>query len=137
MHHRNTNSINKMEGYIQNLSNGKLKRYVQFLEIKDDPELMAQYCYWHSEAHHWQEIREGIKAVGILEMEIYMRDNQLVMIVDAPADFNWQKAMDRLATLPRQAEWEAFVARFQGCSANARSDEKWHPAERIFHLYKD
>lgn len=137
MHHRNTNSINKMEGYIQNLSNGKLKRYVQFLEIKDDPELMAQYRYWHSEAHHWQEIREGIKAVGILEMEIYMRDNQLVMIVDAPADFNWQKAMDRLATLPRQAEWEAFVARFQGCSANARSDEKWHPAERIFHLYKD
>ena len=137
MHRRNTNSINKMEGYIQNLSNGKLKRYVQFLEIKDDPELMAQYRYWHSEAHHWQEIREGIKAVGILEMEIYMRDNQLVMIVDAPADFNWQKAMDRLATLPRQAEWEAFVARFQGCSANARSDEKWHPAERIFHLYKD
>ena len=126
-----------MEGYIQNLSDNKLKRYVQFLEIKDDPELMAQYRYWHSEAHHWQEIREGIKAVGILEMEIYMRDNQLVMIVDAPADFNWQEAMDQLATLPRQAEWEAFVARFQGCSANARSDEKWHPAERIFHLYKD
>ena len=126
-----------MEGYIQNLSDNKLKRYVQFLEIKDDPELMAQYRYWHSEAHHWQEIREGIKAVGILEMEIYMRDNQLVMIVDAPADFNWQKAMDQLATLPRQAEWEAFVARFQGCSANARSDEKWQPAERIFHLYKD
>ena len=43
--------------------------------------------------------------------------------------------MDRLATLPRQAEWEAFVARFQGCSAEARSDEKWQPAERIFRLY--
>ena len=124
-----------MEGYIQKLSDGKLKRYVQFLEIKDNPELMAQYRYWHSEAHHWQEIREGIKAVGILEMEIYMHDNQLVMIVDAPADFDWQKAMNRLATLPRQAEWEAFVARFQGCSADARSDEKWQPAERIFRLY--
>ena len=75
-----------MEGYIQKLSNGKLKRYVQFLEISDDPELMAQYRYWHSEGHHWQEIREGIRAVGILEMEIYMRHNQLVMIVDAPAE---------------------------------------------------
>ncbi|UKK53836.1 L-rhamnose mutarotase [Prevotella sp. E2-28] len=124
-----------MEGYIQSLSGGKLKRYVQFLEIKDDTELMAQYRYWHSEEHHWQEIREGIKAVGILEMEIYMHDNQLVMIVDAPADFDWQEAMNRLSTLPRQAEWEAFVSRFQGCSADARSDEKWQPAERIFRLY--
>ena len=124
-----------MEGYIQTISNGTLKRYVQFLEINNDPELIAQYRYWHSEAHHWQEIREGIKAVGILEMEIYMLGNQLVMIVDAPVDFNWDKAMNCLATLPRQAEWEAFVAKFQGCSAEARSDEKWQPAERIFRLY--
>lgn len=124
-----------MEGYIQTLSEGKTKRYVQFLEINNDPELIAQYRYWHSEAHHWQEIREGIRAVGILEMEIYMLGNHLVMIVDAPADFDWQTSMDRLATLPRQAEWEAFVARFQGCSAEARSDEKWQPAERIFRLY--
>ena len=126
-----------MEGYIQKLSNDKIKRYVQVLAIADDPELMAQYRYWHSEEHHWQEIREGIRAVGILEMEIYMHRNQLVMIVDAPADFNWQEAMSRLATLPRQAEWEAFVARFQGCSADARSDEKWQQTERIFHLYED
>ena len=125
-----------MEGYIQNLSDNKLKRYVQFLEIKDDPELMAQYRYWHSEAHHWQEIREGIKAVGILEMEIYLLGNHLTMIVDAPADLDWQAAMNRLATLPRQAEWEAFVSKFQGCSSEARSDEKWRPMERIFHLYK-
>lgn len=124
-----------MEGFIQTLSNGKTKRYVQFLEINNDPELIAQYKYWHSEAHHWQEIRDGIRAVGILEMEIYMLGNHLVMIVDAPADFDWQASMDRLATLPRQAEWEAFVARFQGCSAEARSDEKWQPAERIFRLY--
>ena len=126
-----------MEGYIQKLSNGKVKRYVQVLAIADDPELMAQYRYWHSEEHHWQEIREGIRAVGILEMEIYMHRNQLVMIVDAPADFSWQEAMSRLATLPRQAEWETFVARFQGCSADARSDEKWQQTERIFHLYED
>ena len=38
----------------------------------------------------------------------------------------------RLATLPRQAEWEAYVAQFQGCRADARSDEKWQRMERIF-----
>ena len=31
-----------MEGYMQTLSGGKVKRYVQFLEISDNPELIAQ-----------------------------------------------------------------------------------------------
>ena len=60
---------------------------------------------------------------------------KVVMIVDTPEDFDWQKAMDKLATLPRQAEWEAFVAKLQGCRADARSDEKWQMMERMFHLY--
>ena len=124
-----------MEGYVQNLSDGRLKRYVQFLEISDDPELMEQYRKWHSEEHHWKEIRDGIRQVGILEMEIYMLGNKLVMIVDTPADFQWEEAMNRLATLPRQAEWEAFVSKFQGCAADARSDEKWQSMERMFRLY--
>jgi L-rhamnose mutarotase len=124
-----------MEGYVQNLSDGRSKRYVQFLEISDDPELMEQYRKWHSEEHHWKEIRDGIRQVGILEMEIYMLGNKLVMIVDTPADFQWEEAMNRLATLPRQAEWEAFVSKFQGCAADARSDEKWQPMERMFRLY--
>ena len=124
-----------MEGYIQTLSDGKIKRYVQFLEISNDPELIAQYRKWHSQEYSWKEIRDGIREVGILEMEIYLIGNRLVMIVDAPADFQWQEAMARLATLPRQAEWEAFVSKFQGCSHDARSDEKWQPMERIFRLY--
>ena len=125
-----------MEGYIQTLSEGKIKRYVQMLDINEDPELIAQYKKWHSEEYSWPEIRQGIREVGILEMELYIRGNHLVMIVDAPADFDWQTAMDRLATLHRQAEWEAFVSKFQGCSAEARSDEKWQPMERMFRLYK-
>lgn len=124
-----------MEGYVQKLSDGKIKRYVQYLEISDDPELIAQYRKWHSEEYSWKEIRAGIREVGILEMELYLFGNHLAMIVDTPADFNWEEAMNRLATLPRQAEWEAFVAKFQGCSADARSDEKWQMMERIFHLY--
>ena len=125
------------EGYVQTLGDGRMKRYVQFLEISDDAELIAQYKKWHSEACCWPEICAGIREVGILEMELYLIGNRVVMIVDTAADFDWPTAMDRLATLPRQAEWEAFVARFQGCDANARSDEKWQPMERIYHLYKE
>ena len=126
---------NNMEGYVQKLAGGNVKRYVQFLEISDDPQLVAQYRKCHDEDHSWQEVRDGIRQVGILEMELYILGNKVVMIVDTPADFDWETAMARLATLPRQAEWEAFVSRFQGCSSEARSDEKWQPMERMFRLY--
>ena len=123
-------------GYLQKQFGQKTKRYVQFLELTDNPELIKEYRKWHSEEHHWKEIRDGIRAVGILEMEIYILGNKLVMIVDTPVDFDWDSAFARLATMPRQAEWEAFVAAFQGCEADAKSDEKWQMAERMFYLYE-
>lgn len=124
-----------MEGYKQKDFGVATKRYVQTLELADDPELIKQYKKWHSEEYQWKEIRDGIKEVGILEMEIYILGTKLVMIVDAPLDFDWDSAMARLATLPRQAEWEAFVAKFQGCSAEASSEEKWQMMDRMFYLY--
>ncbi len=124
-----------MKGYKQKNFQGETKRFVQILELRDDPDMIAQYRKWHSQEYQWKEIRDGIREVGILEMEIYILGTKLVMIVDAPIDFDWDEAMVRLATLPRQAEWEAFVAKFQGCSAEARSDEKWQMMERMFYLY--
>ena len=112
------------------------KRYVQTLDLRDDPDMIREYRKWHSKEFHWKEIRDGIKAVGILEMEIYIHGTRLVMIVDAPDDFDWKAAMDKLATMPRQAEWEAFVAKLQGCNLDARSDEKWQMMERMFYLYE-
>ena len=123
------------EGYRQPDFGQPTKRFVQVMDISDDPALMEEYRKWHSEAYSWKEVRDGIREVGILEMEIYMSGNHLVMVVDTPLDWDWQTARDRLAPLPRQAEWEAFVAQFQNCDASARSDEKWKMAGRIFRLY--
>lgn len=124
-----------MEGYIQKQHNVRTKRFVQTLTLNSGEEARREYIKWHSQEYNWKEIREGIREVGILEMEIYILGNLLVMIVDAPADFDWEEAMAKLATLPRQAEWEAFVSQFQGCSKEATSDEKWQMMERMFYLY--
>lgn len=124
-----------MGGYIQKQHIGSIKRFVQTLTLNSDEEARREYIKWHSPEHNWKEIRNGIREVGIIEMEIYILGNTLVMIVDTPEDFDWEKAMARLATLPRQAEWEAFVSQFQGCNANATSDEKWQLMQRIFFLY--
>lgn len=123
------------KGYPTKQYGQPTKRYVQFLELEDNPELIKKYKKLHSQKEHWKEIRDGIKDVGILEMEIYIQDNRLVMIVDAPLDFDFDSAMSRLAKLPRQQEWEETVAEFQKCSSSATSAEKWKMAERIFRLY--
>lgn len=128
--------MNKQEGYPSNLYVSPTKRYCQTLQLRDDPEMISRYVRCHSEAEAWPEIRRGIREVGILEMEIYIKDNLLFMIVETPLDFEWETAMQRLDTLPRQAEWEAFVALLQGADPNASSAEKWQLMDQMFHLYK-
>lgn len=124
-----------MEGYRTKEYGQPVKRYVQTMELKDDDKLIKKYREAHDSEHSWKEIRDGIRQVGILEMEIYIVGNRLVMVVDTPLDFNWDDAMRRLATLPRQQEWEEYVARFQCCDEKATSDEKWQMMERMFYLY--
>ena len=107
-----------------------MKRYCQTLTLVDNPAMIEKYVEAH--AHVWPEIIAGQREVGILSMEIWRRGRSLFMIMDTVDDFDFAHDMARLATLPRQAEWEAYVSQFQGCAAEARSDEKWLPMERIF-----
>jgi len=111
-----------------------MKRYCQTLQLVDNPELIEKYLEAHR--HVWPEIQQGIRSVGILDMQIYALGTQLFMICDTVDDFDWEKDNARLATLPRQAEWEAYVAQFQGCDPNAPSTDKWHLMEKIFELDK-
>ena len=94
-----------------------VKRYCQTLDLRDSPELIAEYRKRHSQAEAWPEILAGIREVGI------------------PLDFDWDTAMERLNTLPRQQEWEEYMAIFQQAAPGMSSAEKWKPMERMFHLY--
>lgn len=125
----------KHNGYRVQKYNVPVKRYCQTLDLKDNPELIAEYRKRHSEGEAWSEIIEGIREVGILEMEIYIIGTRLFMIVETPLDFDWSTAMERLATLPRQQEWEDYMSEFQVAPPGASSDEKWVLMERMFHLY--
>lgn len=123
------------KGYLQKQYSKPVRRYVQTMSLRNNPELIALYRRAHSEPEFWPEIEQGIKSVGILEMELYILGTRLVMIVDMPDDLDWDEAMARLAQLPRQAEWEDHVAQFQNCEKGSTSDEKWQMMERMFHLY--
>ena len=125
----------KMNGYKVQKYDIPVKRFCQTLDLKDNPELIAEYRKRHSEGEAWSEILEGIREVGILEMEIYIVGTRLFMIVETPVDFDWSTAMARLSTLPRQQEWEDYMSEFQVAPPGASSDEKWVLMERMFHLY--
>jgi len=122
----------KEKGYKVKVYHQPVKRYCQTLDLKDDPVLIAEYVKRHS--NPWPEIPAGIREVGILEMEIFLLGTKLFMIVETPLDFDWNAAMAKLATLPRQAEWEEYMSIFQMASPEASSAEKWQMMDEIFRL---
>ncbi len=112
-----------------------IKRYCRMLDLNLSEELIKEYRFRHSKEGVWPEIVKGIKEVGILEMELWLLGNRAVMILETPADLDLDAAFDRLATLPRQQEWEDYMSVFQNAKKGATSSEKWQPMEQIFHLY--
>ncbi|MBS7358792.1 MAG: L-rhamnose mutarotase [Bacteroidales bacterium] len=126
----------KTTGYNTKHYGFPTKHYCRTLELRDNPELIKEYRRRHQQGNVWQEIIDGIKQVGILEMEIFLLGTRLVMIVETPAELDLDAAMERLSTLPRQAEWERYMSELQDAAADATSDEKWQIMERIFYLYE-
>ena len=129
--------MSSIQGYKMKEFSMPTKRYCQTLSLKNNPILIEEYRKIHSEEKAWPEIRAGIRAVGILEMEIYILGSQLFMIIETPLDFDWKIAMDKLSNLPRQAEWEKYVSKFLDCPCLRSSAEKWKLMERMFYLYED
>ena len=127
---------NHMQGYPTKQHGVAVKRYCRTMNLKADDALIREYIHRHSEGQVWPEILEGIRSVGILEMEIYLLGNRLFMIVETPVDFDWDSAMERLATLPRQQEWEDYMSIFQDCREGDTADEKWMMMDQIFRLYE-
>ncbi len=110
------------------------KRYCKTLLLEDDPQLIEEYKKVHAPGAAWPEITQGMREVGILDMEIYITGNRLFMIMDTVADFDHDRAMNELKKKPRQSEWETYVSKFQRTFADASADEKWELIERIYKM---
>jgi len=100
--------------------------------LYDDKELIEAYVAEH--AHVWEEVKAGIREVGIVDMQIYIYGNRLFMIMDTTDEFDMERDYARLATLPRQAEWEEHMSKYQKVLPGQSSQEKWKLMERIFKL---
>ena len=110
------------------------KRYCMTLDLKDDPKLIEEYKYWHDNKNIWPEIPKGIKEAGILNMEIYLYNTRMFMILETKPDFDLDKDMARLGTFPRQEEWEKFMWQFQQSVPGSPEGTKWQLMDRVFKL---
>jgi L-rhamnose mutarotase len=123
-----------MQEYTENVNYNSFKRYCKTLELRNDEQLITSYKKAHAQGATWPEITQGMKEVGILDMEIYLLGTKLFMVMDTVPNFDHDKAMAELAKKPRQSEWEAYMAKYQNTSMDATADQKWQLMERIYKL---
>lgn len=107
------------------------KRYVLTLEIINDPELLKEYKKIHAMGQAWPEINNNMKSVGILDMEIYLWGYRAFLIMDTKEDFDMEKDGEKWSKLPREKEWQEYVAKFQKVNPESKATEKWVSMDQL------
>ncbi len=108
------------------------RRYCLALDLKDDPQLIAEYKRYHEKI--WPEITKSIKDSGIEDMEIYLLGTRLFMIMEVNEKFSFAAKAEADRTNPKVQEWEQLMWKFQKPLPQAKPGEKWILMERIFKL---
>ena len=96
------------------------------LDLKDNLKLVAEYRAYHERV--WPEVLRSLKAGGIEEMEIYLRGNQLVMILDTVEGFSFGGQPKNSTT----CQWEELMGKYQQGLPPSRP--RWQQMERVFEL---
>jgi L-rhamnose mutarotase len=110
----------------------KTKRYCLTLDLKNDPELIAEYKKHHEKI--WPEVYKSIKASGIIEMEIYLFGNRLFMIMETNEEFSFDKKAILDMNNPKVEEWETLMWKYQEPLPGSLPGEKWKIMDMIFSL---
>ena len=109
-----------------------MKKYTFTLDLKEDPELIAEYVHWHQNV--WPEILESIKSSGITDMEIYRHSNRLFMVMQVDDSFSFERKADMDESNPKVQEWEQLMWKYQKPLPGAVAGEKWMMMDNIFTL---
>jgi len=109
-----------------------MKRFCLTLDLKDDPQLIAEYRKYHEAV--WPEVRTSIVSAGVLEMEIYLLGSRLFMIMETEDTFSFAAKAGLDAANKKVQEWEQLMWRYQKPLPQAREGEKWILMEQIFSL---
>jgi L-rhamnose mutarotase len=99
------------------------KRFVWTLLL--EPSLIDEYKRVHSIGMAWPEITANMKTIGVKDMEIYIHNEQVMLIMDTIPDFDLKAIGPEWQKLPREEEWQKYVAKFQKTDPESSIQEKW------------
>ena len=108
------------------------QKYCLALDLKDDPELIAEYKAYHRQV--WPAIIDSIKNSGITLLDIYCIGNRMCMIIEAEESFSFEKKSAMDAANETVQQWEALMWKFQQALPWAAPGQKWMLMEKIFEL---
>jgi L-rhamnose mutarotase len=108
------------------------QKFCLALDLKEDQKLIEEYKKLHQNV--WPEIIKSIKDSGINVLDIYCSGNRLFMIIEADADFTFDKKSQMDANNEKVQEWETLMWKFQQALPWAKPGEKWVVMEKIFGL---
>lgn len=111
-----------------------MKRHCFALDLKNDAELISAYKKYHQKI--WPEITASIKSSGIENLEIYLVENRLFMIMEVNDSFSFEKKSKMDTMNSKVQEWEELMWKYQKALPTARPDEKWMIMEKIYQLEK-
>lgn len=114
-----------------------MQRFCLALDLKDDPELIAEYEQWHARGKGWPEVRQNDLNAGILDLQIYRTGNRMFMILETDDQFTFEKKAKLDSTSPHVQEWERLMWRFQQPLPWANDGEKWILMDQIFQFEKE
>jgi L-rhamnose mutarotase len=107
---------------------------VLLLDLKDDPAAIAAYDAWHAAGAVPGPVVAGIRASGIVAMEIHRAGNRLVMVMETAPGFDPAARAAADAADPDIGAWEALMDGFQQPIPGTPAGAKWVEAARIFSL---
>lgn len=108
------------------------KKLCYACDLIDDPQRIAAYKKHHETI--WPEIKKSITDAGILNMEIYLCENRLFMIMEVRGDYDPVKKQHMDESNPKVQEWENLMWKYQQALPTAKKGEKWSLMEPIFKL---
>ena len=107
-----------------------MKRYCLALDLKDDPELIADYEEYHKNV--WPEILLSLSEAGIEQMEIYRINNRLFMIMEVNDGFSFEKKQQADEANKKVQQWEELMWKYQQALPGSKRGEKWRLMDKIF-----
>ncbi len=109
-----------------------MQTYGMTLLLKDEVETVDRYRQYHRQV--WPEVIARIRAIGVVEMRIYLLGRRLFMYLETGDGFAPEREFPKLNEDARYREWDELMRSIQQPAPEARAGEWWASMEEVFDL---